>query len=68
VLTFPEHPSSHSVFSWVCVAYSLVFCLVFCRSLFLAIVLPVFQIKDSDSPFGIFKLFLDQQSYEVILH
>jgi len=39
--TLPEHLSSHPVLSGVCIAQSLVFCVVFCRSLFvlLAIVL-----------------------------
>jgi len=43
-------------------ALSLVFCVVFCRSLFwcffLSIVLSVLQFTDSDYPFDIFKLFL----------
>ena len=34
LLIFPEHMSSHPVFSWVRVARSLVFCVVFCRSFF----------------------------------
>jgi hypothetical protein len=53
------------VFSGVHFAWSLVFCLMFCRSLFvlssflLAIVLFVLlQFTTSDYPFGIFKLFL----------
>ena len=53
------------VFSGVYVAQSLVFCVVFCRSLFdilsfshLVIVLSVLlRFMDSDYPFGIFKLF-----------
>jgi hypothetical protein len=46
--------------SGVCVAQSLVFCVVFCRSLIvlLAIVLSVNQFKASDYPFVIFKLLL----------
>ena len=56
---FPYRPPS-----WcpVLVARSFVFCVVFCRSLFvlflLAIVLSVLRIMDYDYPFGIFKLFL----------
>ena len=33
LLTFPEHLSSFPVFSWICGAWSLAFCVVFCRSL-----------------------------------
>jgi len=33
LFTLPGHPSSHPVFSGVCVAPSLVLCVVFCRSL-----------------------------------
>ena len=56
---FPYRPPS-----WcpVLVARSFVFCVVFCRSLFvlflMAIVLSVLRFMDSDYPFGIFKLFL----------
>jgi hypothetical protein len=51
------HLSSHPVFSGICVD----FCVVFCRSLFvlilLAIVLSILlRFKDSDYPFGIFDL------------
>ena len=47
-----------SVFSWVRVAQSLVFYVVFCPFYF-AIVLSVrFKSTDFDSPFGILKLFL----------
>jgi len=60
-----EHLSSHPVFSGVHVARSLVFCLVFCRSLFvrfglflLAIVLSILQFTTFNFSFGIFKLFL----------
>jgi len=52
-------------FSGVRVAGSLVFCVMFCRSVFvlfsfflLDIVLSVLQFKASDYPPGIFKLFL----------
>ena len=66
LLTLSEHMSSSSIFSGVRVAQSLVFCVVFCRSLFcsfviflLAIVLSVLlRFTASVYPFGIFKLFL----------
>ena len=66
MLTLSEHMSSSSIFSRVRVAQSLVFCVVFCRSLFcsfviflLAIVLSVLlRFTASVYPFGIFKLFL----------
>ena len=53
LLTLPEHLSSLSVFSGLLVARSLVFCVVFCISLFvlfvLAIVLSVsFEFTASD--------------------
>ena len=61
LLTLPEHLSSPPVFSGVCVAWSLVFCVVFCRSLFvlflLTILLSVLVFTDSHYHFGIFKLF-----------
>jgi len=59
--TLPEHLSSPSVFSGVRVTRSLVLCVMFCRSLFvlLVIVLSVLlRFMDFDYPFGIFKLFL----------
>jgi hypothetical protein len=51
-----EHLSSSLVFRWVHVVQSLVFCVVFCRSLFvlLVIVLSVVPFMVSDYPFGIF--------------
>jgi len=53
------------VFSEVCVAQSLVLCVVFCQLLFvffpLAIVLSVLPFMASNYPFGIFKLFLQNQ-------
>jgi len=65
--TLPEHLSSPLVASEVRDARSLVFCVVFCRSLvillsffLLAIVLSVLRFTDSDCPFGIFKLFCQQ--------
>ena len=69
--TFPEHPSSLPVFSGVHVAWSLVFCVMFCRSLFvlwffffLAIVLSVLRFMASDYPFGIFKFFSYHQPWQ----
>ena len=58
--TLPEYLSSPPV-SGVRATRSLVFCVMFCRSLFvlLAVVLSVLPFTDSDCPFGIFKLFLD---------
>jgi hypothetical protein len=59
LLTRPEHLSSPLVFGKVCVARSLVFCVVFYRSLsvlfHLTIVLSVLQFTASDYPFGILK-------------
>jgi hypothetical protein len=56
--------STH-VFSVVRVTQFLVFCVVFCRSLFvlflLAIVLSVLRFTDSDNSFGIFYLFLPRR-------
>jgi len=48
------------VFSGIHVARFLVFRVVFCRSLFvlLSLALSVLRFTASDSPFGIFKLFL----------
>ena len=50
------------VISGVRIAQSLVFCVVFCRSLFvlfrLAIVLHVLRFTTSDNPVGIFRPFL----------
>ena len=64
LFTLPEHPRSSPVFSVVRVVRSLVFCIMFCRSLFVllsffvAIVLYVIlRYTDSDDPFGIFKFF-----------
>ena len=39
--TFPVHLSSPLVFSEVCVAQSLVFCVVFCRSFFVPLLLSI---------------------------
>ena len=62
-LTLQEHLSSPPVFSGVRVTRSLVFCVMFFRSLFVlflsAVMLSVLRFMDSDCPFGIFKLFLN---------
>jgi hypothetical protein len=59
LLTLSEQMSSPPVFSEI---YALVFCAVFCRSLFvlfpLSFVLSVFPFTASDYPVGIIKLFL----------
>ena len=58
LLNIPEHLSSHPplVVSGVCVARSLVFCVMFCRSLFvlflLAVVLSILRFTTSDFLFG----------------
>ena len=61
LLPLPHHPGSPPVFSEVHVARLLVFCIVFCGSMFvlflLAIVLSVLPFTISDYLFGIFKLF-----------
>jgi len=61
MVTLPEHISSSTVIILVCVAQSLVFCVVFCKSLFfllsfffMTIVLSVIRrFTVSDYPFGI---------------
>ena len=62
LLTLPGHLSSPQIFIGVRVTRSLVWYVMFCRSLFvlfrLAIVLSVLWFTDSDYPLGIFKLFL----------
>ena len=66
LLTLSKHMSSPPVFSVNPIARSCVYCVMFCRSLFvlclfcLVIVLSVLRFTDSDYPFGIFKLFLQQ--------
>ena len=67
----PEHPSSPQDFDGVRVAKSFVFCVVFCRSLFvlfvffpLVIVLSVLRFTASNYPFGIFNLYLIKETYE----
>ena len=71
LLTLPEHLSSRPGFTGVRVVRSLVFCVVFCRSLFVllffffffVIVLSVlFRFTDFDYLFGIFKLFLSEST------
>jgi len=62
LLILLEHLSSPSSFTGVRVARSLFFCVVFCRSLFilvlLAMVLSVLWFTDSEYSFVIFKLFM----------
>ena len=67
LVALPKRMSSPPVFGGVRVArFSIIFCVMFCRSLFflLSIVLSVLRFVASDYPFGIFKLFL-QKSYRV---
>ena len=67
-LPLQEHLSSTPVFVGVHGAWSLVFCVVFCRSLFwvfFSIVLSVLRFTDSDNSFGIFKLFLPLRASEL---
>ena len=74
LLILPEHMSSLPGFSGVRVTSSLVFCIMFCRSLFvpfvlfhLAIVLSVLlRYTDSDYRFGIFKHFLAITMFQLI--
>ena len=61
LITLPEHLSSASVFSLARVAQSVVFCIMFCRSVCLLCicVLYVFlRFTASDYHMGMFKLFL----------
>ena len=68
LLTLPEHLSSPPVFRGVRVTRSLAVCVCFvdrCLSFCtfsLAIVLSVLRYTDSDYPFGIFKLFLNNMT------
>jgi len=41
LLTLPDHPSSSRDFSEIRVAQFLVFCVVFCRSLFVLFLVPI---------------------------
>ena len=73
LLTHLDHTSSSPISCEVCVARSLVLCVMFCRLLFvlflLAIVLSVLhRYTDSDYPFGIFKLFLHTTNVKSLLH
>ena len=56
LLTLPENLSSHPVLSGVRVTRSLVFCAMFCRSLFvlflLIILFSALRFTDSDCPFA----------------
>ena len=63
--TLPEDPSSSTGFNWVLVIKSLVFCVLYCRSLFsfvlfmCAHVFPVrLQYTVFDYPYGIFNFFV----------
>ena len=61
------------VFSGVRVARSFVFCVVFCRSLFILFLLDIvlsilLRFKDSDYPFSTFKLFLYNYSLKKSIH
>ena len=67
LLALPEHLSSPPGFSGVHVANFLVFCVLFCRSLFFlcpfflchcSLCVLCFSASQSEYPFGIFKLFL----------
>jgi hypothetical protein len=69
-MILPEHLSSFLVFSRVCVALSLVFCVVFCRSLFVLLPIALFVLLSftaSGCPFGISKLFLSAFSRYTII-
>jgi hypothetical protein len=57
LLTLPEHPGSPSVFSRVRV--SLIFCVVFCRSLIVLFLLTILLfVVSSVYPYDIFRLVL----------
>ena len=63
LLTLPEYMSSLPVFSWIRVARSSVFCVMFCRSLIVPFLLVsvlsvLLGYTASDYPFGIYKLLL----------
>ena len=62
LLTIPEHLRSPPVFSGIHVARSLVFCVMFCRSLFIIFLLAVMLavlLRFMDI-FGVFKFFLSK--------
>lgn len=60
LLTIPQHTNSLSVFIGVRVARSLVFRVMFCRSMFVLLTFFVWPLycTDSDYSFGIFKIIL----------
>jgi hypothetical protein len=65
LFTLPEHMNSHPVFSEVCITWSLVFSVVFCRLLFILLsfsfwpyCLSFFDLRILITPVSIFKLFL----------
>ena len=66
--TLPGDPSSSSIVSGADVAPSLVFCVLFCRSLFVfvSIVLSVLRFTVSDYQYGMFKLFLHVLSLNIL--
>ena len=69
LFTLPGHLSSHPVFSGVCCARSIVFCVVFCILLFVflfhsVIAMPVIRYTAPDYPFSIFKLFVLESCQE----
>ena len=61
LLTILQYMSSTTIFTEVCVVQSLVFCVAFCKSLFvlflLAILLSVLRYTTSDYTYGIIKIF-----------
>jgi hypothetical protein len=65
--TLPGHLISPQVLSVVRVGQSFVFCVIFCRSLFvlfrLAILLSILRFTASDYPSGIFKTFLYSETW-----
>jgi hypothetical protein len=57
LLTLPEHLNSHPRISGIRVAQSLIFCIVFCSSLFVCFLLAIMwfvllRLMASDSPLG----------------
>ena len=57
LLTLPEHLNSHPCISGIRVAQSLIFCIVFCSSLFVCFLLAIMwfvllRLMASDSPLG----------------
>jgi hypothetical protein len=73
LLTFPENMSSTLVFSGIRVARSLIFYVMFCRSLFVLCLFFLWSLcclccrcTDSDYLFGKFKLFLNNPQFYII--